>query len=138
MTTDRRYEATLIHLEQVVDGFLAAAFVDLGTGRSLAAHSVHPDFDSSAVQVAGHVAIAAQVKLIESLGNGCRLDDILVTTNDFVCFFQPISSHVFLYIAADTEYTNPALVRNAVKQYAEHYRSNADSAVMLTARAETG
>lgn len=123
MTIERLHEATLIRLEQEVDGFLGAAFVDLTTGQSLAAHSVQPHFDSSAVSSAGHAAMTAQLKLIESVGNGCQLNDVMVTTSHCVYVYQPISHSVFLYVAADTEYSSPALVRNAVKLYSDHYQS---------------
>lgn len=124
MTIERQYQATLIYLEQEVDGFLGAAFIDLDTGQSLVAHSVRPGFDPSLVSAAGHAAILAQQKLMASLGDESVLEDVLVTSSLHVYIYQPISPLVFLYVAADLDETNPALVRSAVKRYSKQHLAN--------------
>ena len=124
MTIQRQYQATLINLEQEIDGFLGAAFIDLSTGQSLAAHSVRPGFDPSSVSAAGRAAVLSQFELIDSLGTESKLIDILVTSSDGIYVYQPISHQVFLYIAADREETNPALVKTVVNRFLSQYHSD--------------
>ena len=124
MTIQRQYQATLIDLEQEIDGFLGAAFIDMSTGHSLAAHSVRPGFDPSSVSAAGRAAVLSQFELIDSLGTESNLIDILVTSSNRIYVYQPISHQVFLYIAADREETNPALVKTVVNRFLSQYNSN--------------
>lgn len=124
MTIQRQYQATLINLEQEIDGFLGAAFIDMSTGQSLAAHSVRPGFDPSSVSAAGRAAVLSQFELINSLGTESKLIDVLVTSNDRIYVYQPISHQVFLYTAADREETNPALVKTVVNRFLSQYDSN--------------
>ena len=127
MTIQRQYQATLINLEQEIDGFLGAAFIDMSTGQSLGAHSVRPGFDPSSVSAAGRAAVLSQLELVDSLGSESKLIDVLVTSSDRIYVYQPISHQVFLYIAADREETNPALVKTVVNRYLDQYQSNQDS-----------
>ena len=124
MTIQRQYQATLINLEQEIDGFLGAAFIDLSTGQSLAAHSVRPGFDPSSVSAAGRAAVLSHLELIDSLDTEPNLIDILVTSSYRIYVYQPISHQVFLYIAADREETNPALVKTVVNRFLGQYNSN--------------
>lgn len=121
MTIERQYQATLIYLEQEIDGFLGAAFIDRHTGESLAAHSVQPRFDLSSVSAAACAAITAQVNLFESLGDESYLDDLIVNSSRHIYFYQAISPRIFLYVAADRDETNLALVRTVAKRYSDQY-----------------
>lgn len=129
MATEREYQAALIHLEQELDGFVGAAFVDLETGRKLAAHTVRPAFNQSAVANAARVALTAQMALVQSLGAHAGVEDILVTMSDRLHLYCAVTPAVVLIVSAERAETNFALVRAAARCCAKHIASSDERTV---------
>lgn len=109
----------LAHLEQDLDGFLGAAFVEIETGRSIAAHSVQLSFDQASVIDAGRIAIEAYRSLPESSENPEHLEDIIVTRGSRIHLYQLVSPTVFLSVSADRAETNLALLKATTRRRIE-------------------
>jgi hypothetical protein len=110
MTTEREYQAMLIQLEQQLDGFVGAAFVELATGRKLAAYSVQPAFDPRAVAAAARAAVAAQLSLMKSPDAGSPVVDMLVTMGNELYLYHLVTPAVILIVSADRAATTPGIV----------------------------
>jgi len=117
MNNEREFQALLAHLEQDLDGFLGAAFTELATGRTLAAHCVLPAFDQSAISEAGRVALLAQTTVLASPVQS--VEEILITTSEYYHLYQMVSSTVFISVTASRDKTNLASIRALTRLRAE-------------------
>ncbi len=113
MTTERIYQDALTRLEQQVDGFVAAAFVDIDTGMTIVAHSLRPGFDLPAASAYNSELVKQKRRTLSALGLEPEVEDLLVTLADQLHLIRPVSDAVFLYLAADRAKTNLALVKSA-------------------------
>lgn len=114
MTLERKMQASLAHLEQDVDGFMGAAFVDLESERALAVHSVRPEFDLAAMENAGCVAIRAHLASLKTQCEEAFLEEMIVLVTGYIYVFFMLTKSVFLCLAADRDETNLALVKSVV------------------------
>jgi hypothetical protein len=118
MSTQRKYQSALIHVEQELEGLVGAAFVELRSGHVLAAHSVEPEFDQRAVVSAACSSLLAHF----AIGGGGRyetLEDVVVTTGGHIHVYHLVSPAVFLSLSAARDETNLALVKAAARRCAE-------------------
>lgn len=101
-----------------LDGALAIALVDLGSGMALAQQSTVP-FDLELAAAVNTEVIRAKMRAIESLGLGETIEDILITLGSQYHLIRlsarPELAGVFSYLVLDRSRSNLALARRALK-----------------------
>lgn len=135
MSTERVYQAALIHLEQELDGFVGAAFVEVRSGRFFAAHSVEPGLDQRALVEAARAIVTAHLELGRERRNA-QPEEVIVTTGELIHLYELISADVLLVVNAARDETNLALVRAAARRCGERLRSWGPSLSASPASAE--
>jgi hypothetical protein len=126
--TERECQATLAHLEQDVDGFIGAVFVETSTGRQLAAHSVQTGCDLAALAAAAWLAVTAYLKLARGGDGASTLEEIVVADADYLHLSCVLSSSVFLTVSAARSLTNLAMLRAVVRRRSEPLKISASMA----------
>ncbi|WP_246036680.1 hypothetical protein [Cellulomonas telluris] len=107
-------------LQQVLelDGALAIALVDLGSGMALATRNVVP-FDLELAAAVNTEVVRAELRAIESLGLREQIEDILITLSGQYHLIRlssrPDLAGVFSYLVLDRRRSNLALARRALK-----------------------
>ncbi|MBB2924797.1 hypothetical protein [Cellulomonas cellasea] len=107
-------------LQQILelDGALAIALVDLGSGMALAQQSKVP-FDFELAAAVNTEVIRAKMRAIESLGLGETIEDILITLGSQYHLIRLSAradlAGVFSYLVLDRGRSNLALARRALK-----------------------
>lgn len=98
-----------------VDGAMAAAVVDSGSGMLLGGAGSGIDLELAA---AGNTEVVrAKLKTAKSLGLADSIDDILITLSSQFHIIRPLASHpeVFIYFVLDRAKANLALARIKAK-----------------------
>ena len=98
-----------------VDGAMAAAVVDSGSGMLLGGAGSGIDLELAA---AGNTEVVrAKLKTARSLGLADSIDDILITLSSQFHIIRPLASHpeVFVYYVLDRAKANLALARMKAK-----------------------
>ena len=98
-----------------VDGAMAAAVVDSGSGMLLGGAGSGIDLELAA---AGNTEVVrAKLKTARSLGLADSIDDILITLSSQFHIIRPLASHpeVFIYYVLDRAKANLALARMKAK-----------------------
>lgn len=102
-----------------LDGALAVALVDYGSGMALATRSNVP-FDLELAAAVNTEVIRAKLRAIESLGLDETIEDILITLTGQYHLIRlasrPGLGGVFSYLVLDRGRANLALARRALKQ----------------------
>jgi hypothetical protein len=105
-------------IEADVSGVIATAAVDMESGMTLAAKSNRPDFDLSVASAYNSELVKQKLKIVRALNLKTTLEDMLLTLGDQ---FHPIKilpgGSSFLYLAADRNATNLAILRIAVNKH---------------------
>ncbi len=101
-----------------VNGFLGASVVDLDTGMTLAARSERGGFDLETASAYNSEMVKAKLKTINILDIQTELEDMLLTLGDQLHLIKMLDAQTFIYLAADRQATNLALVRSAVSRHA--------------------
>jgi hypothetical protein len=114
MVDQAKLTASLVKLQQAVTGFIGASIVDLETGMTLAAHSARIDFDLAVASAYNSEMVKQKLKTIEALRLKTDFKDMLLTLGDQLHLIQLITPGSFVYLAADKNATNLAIMRNAV------------------------
>lgn len=127
MATEREYQVALAHLEQDLDGFVGASFVEVETGKTLAAHSVRPEFDLTSVGAFSSEMVKQQYRTMKSLNLDGELEEMFVTLSGQMHLCHMITPNVFLYLAADRDETNLAMMKVAARLRAEALRADSET-----------
>ena len=98
-----------------LSGFIGASVVDINTGMSLVSTSRYPDFDLDIAAAYNSEMVKAKFKTMEALGIQGGLQDMLLTLNDQFHMIKMMDNNLFVYVAAFSDQTNLALMRNVVK-----------------------
>ena len=114
MADGQALNTALRSLEQSVTGFIGASIVDMESGMTLAAHSSRSDFDLSIASAYNSKMVKHKLHTIAALKLNTDLEDMLLTLGTQLHLIRLISSSQFLYLAADKNATNLALMRIAV------------------------
>ena len=114
MATEKQYLDAISKIESDVNGVIATAAVDLESGMTLAAKSNRADFDLTVASAYNSELVKQKMKIMRALNLKASLEDMLLTLTDQLHIIKIISPSVFLYLAAEREATNLAIMRAAV------------------------
>lgn len=102
-----------------VDGAIAAALVDHGSGMALGTAGGDSSFDVTVAAAANTEVLRAKLRTMEMLGLPDSIDDILVTLDTQYHLLRPITSRsgrgLFLYLALRKDRANLALARHRLR-----------------------
>jgi len=118
MLAEHEIVQTLKDMSGDLPGFIAASLVDLDSGMTLGAFSSQDDFDISAASAFNSEMVKQKRKIMLALGLTSDLEDMLITLSDQIHLIRIVSPTTFIYLAADRQGSNIAIVRSAVAKYA--------------------
>jgi hypothetical protein len=102
-----------------VDGAIAAALVDHGSGMALGTAGGDAGFDVTVAAAANTEVLRAKLRTMEMLRLPDAVDDILVTLETQYHLLRPITSRsgrgLFLYLALRKDRANLALARHRLR-----------------------
>ena len=113
---------TLVKLQNSISGFIGASIVDIDSGMTLASHSVRFDLDLAVASAYNSKMVKHKLKTIAALKLNTSLEDMLLILGDQLHLIRMITSKHFIYVAADRNTTNLALLRLAVDDIIEDLR----------------
>lgn len=116
MATQEQMLDAINRIESSVNGFIGASIVDMETGMPLASKSRRGDFDLDVASAYNSEMVKAKFKAIRALNISSQLEDMLLTLTDQLHLIKLLSSSSFIYVAADRQETNLALLRAAVNR----------------------
>lgn len=113
---DQEITEILTQIEKDCPGFIAASVVDLDSGMTLGVHHADPSFDLATASAFNSEMVKQKLKIMQALGLDSTLEDMLLTLSDQIHLIK-LFGESFLYLAAERESSNLALVRNAVNRH---------------------
>jgi hypothetical protein len=117
MPSEKQIVETLEKIAADMSGFIAASLVDMESGLTLGAKSNRSDFDLSVASAYNSELVKQKMKIVRALNLKSTLEDMLLTLSDQIHMIKMIAPSVFLYLAADREGTNIAIMRTAVAKH---------------------
>lgn len=114
MPTEKQIVEVLDKIAADMSGFIAASVVDMESGLTLGAKSYRSDFDLSTASAYNSELVKQKMKIVRALNLKSVLEDMLLTLSDQIHMIKIVSPNVFLYLAADRDSTNLAIMRSAV------------------------
>ena len=122
MATEKQIVEVFDKIAAEMSGFIAASLVDMESGLTLGAKSLRADFDLSVASAYNSELVKQKLKIIRALNLKSTLEDMLLTLSDQIHMIKMIAPNVFLYIAADRESTNLAILRSVVAKHTPSLR----------------
>ncbi|HLX07681.1 MAG TPA: hypothetical protein VKY89_07435 [Thermoanaerobaculia bacterium] len=116
MPSEKQIVEVIDKIAADMSGFIAASLVDMESGLTLGAKSQRSDFDLGVASAYNSELVKQKLKIVKALNLKSTLDDILLTLSDQIHIIKMVSPNVFLYLAADRESTNLAIVRTAINK----------------------
>ncbi len=117
MATEKQIVEIIDKIAADMSGFIAASLVDMESGLTLGAKSLRSDFDLSVASAYNSELVKQKLKIMRALNLKSTLEDMLLTLSDQIHMIKMISPDVFLYLAAEREATNLAILRTAVAKH---------------------
>lgn len=117
MANDKQIQEALGKIAGEMSGFIAASLVDLDSGLTLGTKSMRSDFDLGIASAHNSELVKQKMKIMRALNLDSTLEDMLLTLSDQIHMIKIVTPHLFLYLAADREATNLAIMRTAVNKY---------------------
>ncbi len=117
MANDKQIQEALGKISGEMSGFIAASLVDLDSGLTLGTKSMRSDFDLGIASAHNSELVKQKMKIMRALNLDSTLEDMLLTLSDQIHMIKIVTPHIFLYLAADREATNLAIMRTAVNKY---------------------
>jgi hypothetical protein len=114
MPTEKQILETIEKIAADMSGFIAASLVDMESGLTLGAKSNRADFDLGVASAYNSELVKQKLKIIRALNLKSTLEDIVLTLSDQIHIIRMVTPNIFLYLAADRESTNLAIIRTAV------------------------
>jgi hypothetical protein len=110
-----------------IDGAIAAAVVDYGSGMALGATSMSKDLDVTVAAAANTEVVRAKLRTMEMLGLNDTIEDILITLGRQYHLLRPLHTRagagLFLYLALDRSRANLALARHHLAAVANNFEA---------------
>ena len=119
MASTRDLSEAIEKIAGELNGFIAASFVDVDSGLTLAVRSTRPEFDLDAASAFNSEMVKQKQKTIRVLKLSSKLEDMLLTLSDQIHLIKMISDSTFLYLAAEKAATNLAIVRSTVGRHTQ-------------------
>lgn len=116
MATEKQIVETIEKIASEMTGFIAASLVDMESGLTLGAKSHRSDFDLAVASAYNSELVKQKMKIIRALNLRSTLEDMVLTLSDQIHVLKMVSDNVFLYLAAEREATNLAIVRTAISK----------------------
>jgi hypothetical protein len=117
MASEKDLMDAILRIEADISSFIAASFVDLESGMTLAAKTNRSDFDLSVASAYNSEMVKQKLKIMKALNLRTHLEDMLLTLGDQIHLIRLITPGTFMYLAADRTGTNLAIVRTAVMKH---------------------
>lgn len=117
MPTEKQILETIDKIAGDMSGFIAASLVDMESGLTLGAKSLRSDFDLGVASAYNSELVKQKIKIIRALNLKSTLEDIVLTLSDQIHIIKMVGPNVFLYLAADKDATNLAIIRSAVNKH---------------------
>jgi hypothetical protein len=117
MASEKDLMDAIHKIEADISSFIAASFVDLESGMTLAAKSNRAEFDLSVASAYNSEMVKQKLKIMKALNLKTHLEDMLLTLGDQIHLIRLITPGTFMYLAADRTGTNLAIVRTAVMKH---------------------
>ena len=117
MASEKDLMDAIHKIEADISSFIAASFVDLESGMTLAAKSNRAEFDLSVASAYNSEMVKQKLKIMKALNLKTHLEDMLLTLGDQIHLIRLITPGTFMYLAADRSGTNMAIVRSAVMKH---------------------
>lgn len=121
MATQEELNGLIDSIANDVNGFIGASIVDLESGMPLASTSRRPDFDLDVASAYNSEMVKAKFKTINALGLQAKLEDMLLTLDTQLHLIKVLSPTLFMYLAADRQATNLALLRASVNRHTAEF-----------------
>lgn len=116
MASQDELNRLLENISADVNGFIGASVVDLESGMPLASITTRPNFDLDVASAYNSEMVKSKQKTIQVLGLNATLEDMLLTLDTQLHLIKMLSDDTFMYLAADRQSTNLALLRSAVNR----------------------
>lgn len=117
MATQDELNNLIADIARDVNGFIGASIVDLESGLPLTSNSVRPDFDLDVASAYNSEIVKNKKRTIAALGIDAELEDMLLTLNTQLHLIKMLDDNTFIYLAADRQATNLALLRSSVNRH---------------------
>nr|WP_067650130.1 hypothetical protein [Nocardia harenae] len=98
----------------MLDGAIAAAVVDHGSGMPLGTAGGSRDFDIDLAAAGTTEIVRAKMRTIGDLGLNEEIDDILITLRTQFHLLRPTGNGLFVYVVLDRGRGNLALARHSL------------------------
>ena len=121
MASEKDLMDAIHKIEADISSFIAASFVDLESGMTLAAKSNRAEFDLSVASAYNSEMVKQKLKIMKALKLDTTLEDMLLTLGDQIHVIRLVSPTTFIYLAADRAQSNIAIVRNAVNKHSSAF-----------------
>ena len=122
MASEKQIIEIIDRIAADMTGFIAASLVDMESGLTLGAKSLRSEFDLGVASAYNSELVKQKLKIMRALNLKSSLEDILLTLSDQIHIIKMIAPNVFLYLAADRESTNLAIVRSAINKHVSALR----------------
>ncbi len=117
MLSEQQTVDALQRIAEDLPGYLAASLVDLDSGMTLGLYSKDASFDLNSASAFNSEMVKMKLKIITTLGLEATLEDMLLTLSEQIHLIRLVGNGAFLYLAAQREGSNLAIVRNAVNRH---------------------
>jgi predicted RNA-binding protein Jag len=122
MASEKQIVENIEKIAADINGFIAASLVDMESGLTLGAKTNRNDFDLAVASAYNSELVKQKMKIIKALNLKSTLEDMVLTLTDQIHVIKMVSENVFLYLAADKDGTNLAIVRSAVNRNIAGFR----------------
>lgn len=122
MPSEKQIVENIEKIASDINGFIAASLVDMESGLTLGAKTNRNDFDLAVASAYNSELVKQKMKIIRALNLKSTLEDMVLTLTDQIHVIKLVSENVFLYLAAEKDGTNLAIIRSAVNRNIAGFR----------------
>lgn len=122
MASEKQIVENIEKIASDINGFIAASLVDMESGLTLGAKTNRNDFDLAVASAYNSELVKQKMKIIRALNLKSTLEDMVLTLTDQIHVIKLVSENVFLYLAAEKDGTNLAIIRSAVNRNIAGFR----------------